>query len=45
MGNFVTLSEIFEKKAKRFLKKYPTFGNTLLELESDLITNPFLGKV
>lgn len=43
MGNFVTLSEIFEKKAKKLLKKFPTFGETLKQLERDLILNPFSG--
>ena len=43
MGNFVTPSEIFEKKAKKLLKKFPTFAETLIKLEQDLIANPFLG--
>lgn len=43
MGNIVSPTEIFEKKVKRYLKKFPSLNDTLLDLEEKLIANPYLG--
>lgn len=44
MGNIVTPTEIFEKRVKRLIRKFPTLSATLLQLEYELIANPFMGS-
>ena len=43
MGNIVTPTDIFERKVKRLIKKFPTLTNTMLILEEELINNPYQG--
>lgn len=44
MANYVTPSIVFERKVKRLLKKFRTLSESLLELENELIGNPFIGS-
>ena len=43
MANKVIAVEYFAQKAKRLLKKYPSLTQTLIQLENDLLKNPYLG--
>lgn len=43
MGNIVTPTDIFERKVKRLIKKFPTLSAALLDLEEDLVADPFKG--
>lgn len=41
--NRVITTVFFEKKAKKFLKKFKSLGTELRDLEQRLIENPYLG--
>jgi hypothetical protein len=43
MANNILPTPLFEKKAKRFIKKFPSLFDELIELEKDLIKNPKMG--
>ena len=40
----VKITQSFKRRVKPFLKKYPSLGEELIELEKELIANPKLGK-
>ena len=44
MGNSVIYTPFFESRCKRFLKKFASLENELVELEKDLLQNPELGE-
>ena len=44
MANSVLITPYFEKKYKRFAKKFTSLDDELLALESDLKANPKLGE-
>jgi mRNA-degrading endonuclease RelE of RelBE toxin-antitoxin system len=43
MATKVIYTEEFENNVKKFLKKFPTLADELLEFEEQIIANPFLG--
>jgi len=43
MVNRVIATSYFKQRAKRLLKKYHSLGETLIELEKQLLLNPKLG--
>ncbi len=44
MSNRVTPTPLFIKKAKRFIKSFPTLELNLEKLEQELLSNPKLGN-
>ena len=39
----IEVSELFEKQAKKLIKKYPSLAIELLTLQTQLAENPFMG--
>lgn len=44
MANSVKYTKIFEKYYKRYIKKFPSLADEIIELEALLIKNPTLGN-
>jgi hypothetical protein len=45
MGNRVIPTPYFESRLKKFLKKFPSLGSELIELEETLLLHPDTGAI